>query len=238
MSSTDDDLRIDNLIPVNKKKSKINHPIGDPPFSLLVIGPSRSGKTNVVLNLLVKWYSKAFDEIFLFSESAYEPSSGWMLMMEKEIIDERNVVSSHKHLDKGIETIIELQKDDTTKERQVLVILDDIAKEAKNSKNLEALYSRGRHFRISTIVLSQKFKDVAPANRNNANAVIVYRPQQKLELDSIAEAFAGLMPYEEFKQMLKDVTSEKFSFLFINQLEPDENKKFRKNFDTPIEVIV
>jgi predicted AAA+ superfamily ATPase len=236
--SYDEYLRIDNLIPTKKKQNKINHPIGDPPFSLLVIGPSRSGKTNVILNLLVKWYSKAFDDIYLFSESAYEPSSGWMLMMERGIVDPKNVIDSHKLLDKGIEAIIEKQKADTSKENHVLVILDDIAKEAKSSKNLESLYSRGRHFRISTVVLSQKFKDVAPANRNNANSVILYRPQQTMELESIAEAFAGLMPKDEFKQMIKDVTKEKYAFLFVNQLEPDENKKFRKNFDTPIEVTI
>lgn len=235
----DCDLAIDNLVPMQMKKTKIDHPIGDAPFSLLVVGPSRCGKTNVILNLLTKWYSTAFDEVYLFSESAYQPSSGWLKMIEDGVIEEENVVDSYKTADSKIGSLIEQQKQMPKDQRRtVLVILDDMARESKKSTNLEALYTRGRHFNISTILLSQKFKDVASSNRNNATSVILYKPQQNMELDALTEAFAGLMPQNEFKNMLKEVTRQRFCFLFINQLEPDENKKFRKNFDTEIDVSV
>ena len=59
----------------------------------------------------------------------------------------------------------------TTKLYSVLVVVDDFADDptfSNQSKNLHALYTRGRHNSISTITATQKFSSIAPIIRVNA----------------------------------------------------------------------
>ena len=76
----------------------------------------------------------------------------------------------------------------------VLVVVDDFADDAnftRKSKLLHALYTRGRHNSISTIVSTQKFAAIHPIIRVNATSLIVYRLRNNKELESFLEEVSG-----------------------------------------------
>jgi len=228
-------FEIDLLIPTPKNKNKNKHPLGDPPWSLLVVGPSRCGKSNVVLNIILKWYSKAFDEFYLASETAYRPSSGWLTLIQNDIIPESNVEDNFSKASEFLETIIERQKETDGKDH-VLVVLDDLAKETKTSVMLEALFTRGRHLNISTILISQVFYNVHPSIRKNTSHMIIFRPTDSKELEALATELSGMQDKKEFKKMLLDVTKKLHDFLFVANNEPNLSMKYMKNFNQRITV--
>src|SRR4051794_18957362 len=56
---------------VDKKKHKnINELAPQHPFRLLIIGPSGAGKTNIVMNLVIKYL--CFDKIYIFAKDLQE----------------------------------------------------------------------------------------------------------------------------------------------------------------------
>lgn len=228
------DLEIDPLIPVPAKTNKVGHPLGDK-FSLLIVGPSRSGKSNIVLNIITKWYVKHFDDIYLLSVTAYRPSSGWLIMIEEGIIPEANVIDDVSLVNEFIEALIEKQKAQK-KSKNIMVIIDDIAKEIKMSKQLESIFTRGRHYDISVILISQTFMNISPTIRGNSTNDIFLRINDEKELDAIVREKHGLIPKKIFRKMFLEVTNKPFNFLFVDNNEIDYHQKFRKNFKTKIEV--
>ena len=61
---------------------------------------------------------------------------------------------------------------------QILIIIDDFADDSsfsRQSKLLHALFTRGRHSQISTIVATQKFTALHPIIRVNASELFVFR---------------------------------------------------------------
>ena len=60
-------LNLDNIVS-NKKKSSLEN--DDWPFRMLIIGPSGSGKMNILLHLIEKFHP--IDKIFLYAEDTNE----------------------------------------------------------------------------------------------------------------------------------------------------------------------
>ena len=67
-------LNLDNIVSNKKKKSSGNHGW---PFRMLIIGPSRSGKTNTLLHLIDKFHP--IDKIYLYAKDTDEEKYQYLI---------------------------------------------------------------------------------------------------------------------------------------------------------------
>ena len=121
----------------------------------------------------------------------------------------------------------------------VLVVVDDFADDAnftRKSKLLHALYTRGRHNSISTIVSTQKFAAIHPIIRVNATSLIVYRLRNNKELESFLEEVSGLTGKKELLEIYKVATRDEYNFLYVNLTAKNGKEMFYQSFTAKIEI--
>jgi hypothetical protein len=140
------------------------------------------------------------DEPMLYYDE-YDPTS-----LEQIISTHKKVVQYKK------------KKKKTKKLFSILVVVDDFADDprfSRNSKLLHALFVRGRHSQISTIVSTQKFTAIHPIIRVNANELYVFRLRNHSDLQTFLDELGGIVGSKQnLLEMYQEATNTPFSFLY------------------------
>jgi len=148
------------------------------PCRSVILGPSGTGKTVLLTNLITHVYRDCFSRVYIFSPSINVDAS-WRPVkayIEKEMkvdhTEEEPIYFDHydpAQLQKVITTqhkVSEFMKKRNAKSiYQVLVVVDDFADEpsfSRHSKLLHSLYTRGRHTFISSLTATQAFTAISP----------------------------------------------------------------------------
>ena len=154
----------DHIIKYHSKQSKVED-VPILPMRSLIIGPSASGKTYLLNNLITNIYKNCFERVYIFSQSIYlDRTYDPIKETQKEIKNEdlyfekfdeaalQNIINNHSR-------IIAKLKDQKLKEMyNICIVIDDFIDDRRisnNSKALNSLFIRGRHSFISTICLIQ-----------------------------------------------------------------------------------
>lgn len=213
------------------------------PSLTLCIGRSGSGKSNVVGNMLTKkeFMKDFFDEIYLFSPTAKSDDLVEHLKLKDdhiiEKLDESAITKLNKIVDDNTEKIKKNGIAATAKNSKILILCDDCISEKVFIKSniLARLATAGRHALISTIISSQSYTRVPRVIRLQTQGLIVF-PSSNDEIELLAEDLcpAG-MSRKDFLELIKFATSERYSFLFVNNHAKDPRTKFRKKFSEIIE---
>ena len=128
------------------------------PFTCKVMGPRGSGKTSFTVAYLQQIASVSFKKIFIVTTSPdqllYIPLKENRQVFFIDVNELEHVVKSH---------------------RDILVVLDDVMKEARFSATLEKLYTRGRHQHISVISIEQDLFYSNHIERRNADYFVLTR---------------------------------------------------------------
>ena len=69
---------------------------------------------------------------------------------------------------------------------------------------------------ISSFILTQKLRLAGSILRVNAQALVVFRLRNRLELDAIIEELSAVYDKKVILEMYKLATEEAFSFLYVN----------------------
>jgi hypothetical protein len=234
-----DGLEVKEIKHPNRKHFKCNELLPQPPFMLLMAAPRYSGKTNLLINMLIDndMYCKKFDEIFVWSKS-YHNDNKW-----RAIHFDKDYESSHvfeDYNDVAVKKLFNSIRDRSKKKQkvEVLFIFDDmIADNIQNSHKiqvLDAIAATGRHFDISAIIIFQKFMKFTPIVRENATNIVIFEQKNSTALEVIADEYKGAMTKKQFYQIYQEAIGEPFSFLHINLQVPEQEKRFRKNWNTII----
>ncbi len=228
-------IEIKNMDPPKSKKKKRNIPerLPDLPFSWILIGPSGSGKSNLLANIIDQ-----YDKVFKHQHRIYiSPSLG----LDPKT-DEIKAKWKYDAFDPAIiESVIKQQKDITISQYDheqrkmrkgkrmpdVLIILDDcIDSNAFNHKGvLEKLFYRARHFNTSLLITSQKYSALSRGIRLNAKQCSFFKPYNESENEHILKEHAGNQKREQerLKSMLDSVWANKYHFIHIDYLkDPDQ----------------
>ena len=172
------------------RQSKYNQ-VARIPTSKILCGPSHSGKGVLLSNFILDIYKDCFERVYIFSPSINVDHT-WNVV--KEYLDKKINLSENEpplyydHYDpENLEKIIDTQKKvtehlkskkDNKKLYSILIIVDDFADDpsfSRKSQLLHALFTRGRHSQISTIVSTQKFSALHPIIRVNTKILHVFR---------------------------------------------------------------
>jgi GTPase SAR1 family protein len=173
------------------------------PMRSLIIGPSASGKTYLLNNLITNIYKNCFERVYIFSQSIYlDRTYDPIKETQKEIKNEdlyfetfdeaalQNIINNHSR-------IIAKLKDEKSKEMyNICIVIDDFIDDRRisnNSKALNSLFIRGRHSFISTICLIQKYISVSPMIRLNVSALMIFKLKNMKDLNALLDETSALI---------------------------------------------
>ena len=140
----------------------------------------------------------------------------WDVDAIKQIIsDQKAIVKWHK--DEGHK-----------KSHQVLIVVDDFADrpevmhQAGGAGILNALYTMGRHYMISTILCSQKPTLISTTIRENATSLTIWKQRSSKALEVLLSEYDAMVPggKDTLLAMYEYCVREPFSFLLIDLLRP------------------
>ena len=232
------------------------------PFRMLLVAPSHSGKTTLILNLLSsRFYGKVFkdEDITIISQTAFTDKK-WETLekVQKYDIYSDKIISDiveHQQMAKSIhEKKDESEQDKLIRKmlgnkrgkkkksiewRQKLLILDDVIGSGFSKKHkhsyLDTLLPRMRHYKLSIIISTQKYNVLSPLMRVNMDGIILFSISNKAEAKSIADEQSDGLSRDQFMMIWKMAAKEKFGFMYIKKTEAPE-LQYRKGFDTILKI--
>lgn len=198
----DEDLKI-----LDVKKEKENYIIVHdylprvPSFLNIIASPS-SGKGVLLLNFLYRFYANIFSEIYWCSPTLSTDNTMQTSIAKDETIIKITDPDDLKNIDKVIQFIIEQQKEKYEEGEElenILIVLDDCISFVKN-KQLEALCTLYRHYKITVWVSIQKLKLLSTTLRTCASDTIVFE-LSKNQLKAFLEEYDIYNNIEHFYKM-------------------------------------
>jgi len=218
------------------------------PLRGLILGPSASGKTRAMVDMIVRLYRGCFSRVYVFSPSidvdrSWDPVKKYS---EEELgVDPQEEKCFFSTWDTGaLEEIVSTMQKITEKSKKIgmkrlysiLIVVDDFADQphimhstrgggAAGGSMLNTLAVRGRHLQVSSLISSQKINLVAPTVLVNLSFYMVFRLRSGKELfDSVLYQLSALYSMKQLYEMYEAATKDPYSFWFID-LIPRSGKK-------------
>ena len=123
------------------------------------------------------------------------------------------------------------------RKRKVLIVFDDMISHVMSNKKaqqvLKELLIRCRKLNISLCFLTQSYLSVPKDVRLNCTHYIIFRLNNKRELQNIAINHSADIDYKDFVNIYRDCTKEPYNFLTIDTTK-SVNKRFKKNLNDPL----
>lgn len=208
-----------------------------PPFRMTLNGVSGNGKTNLILNLITKFYINEDNDtcftrgIHIFSPSVLTDKAYNILPQLRpdwvQGVWEGNQPikppSLYMYDDIDLDHITNLVSDFTQQGHALIIVDDAAATELLNSKKFVHLFIRSRHKTNSWIITSQSYRLIHKTIRNNASDIILYNIinehelklieheliTNKVNLKQLQTAINSLKP---FQFLHKDVRANKWFY--------------------------
>ncbi len=200
------------------------------PFSMIALGKRGCGKSILITNV-VKELDTYVDSIVIISPTIFNDVA-WKSLSHatknrKEAIVFSNDISPHY-----LQAIINLQKQRSLKGKSLLIVVDDGATSLKGKNSIQTqvdtLFATGRHYKISIILALQSYTMVSPLCRSNSNAWAIFNVDSENTRKTMSNDLStSTVSSKSFLDMLRDATSEKYGFLWIDDSKPN-NARFRK----------
>jgi len=218
------------ILPVKKIKQetkiKVNEPLQNPAFTMILCAPTASGKSNVITNLLknVNFYQNTFPLIYYISPTILDDKTLISIAKDETIVkvtDDEDL----ENLDNILNEIVKSQKETKPEERQqCLVVLDDCIEYLKESKKVNNLPSLSRHSDLSFMIATQVFNAIGAKCRKNATCYLIFHINNKKDLEDINHEIGSDFP--DFMKYYKIATSEPYSFLYVDMRKMALYKNF------------
>jgi len=182
---------------------------------ITIVGPTSSGKTNFLCNLLNQM-TDTFNELIVFTTVTDEPIYS---MLEAEF-------------DAQIHNYDELYSwDKLEPKHNKLVIFDDfITLPAKKMAVIETYAILSRKYGASCVFITQNYFSLRPVLRNQTNYIVLLKMTNEKNLASISSQFA-LLDRVTLKNIIKDATKEKFNVCILDLLQAKVSKNFGNYYE-------
>lgn len=204
-------------------------------FNLGIIAPPRSGKSNLIMNLLLNpdfYYNKKkhpysyFDEIYYLSPTQTFDFTTKSLLPK---LDNLIQISDPDELANADILLEQLQKEQSDAEeedrKKILVIFDDMVGIIEKLPKLVQLATKFRHYSMSIITVSQSYRRIPSTMRNCWTALIFYDLKNQKEFIKIHDEFTGSIPNSE--ALIQQIVKKRYDFVYFNI----ERQTFYHNFE-------
>ena len=209
---------------------------------MLIIGGSRSGKTNALLNLIKEQDNgNLIDKICLYAKDLNKPKYRFLIKRREDAgtkhLNDPKAFIEHSNTMDDINNNI----DDYTpsRKRKILIVFHDMIADIRNNNRFQTiikeLFIRCRKWNISLVFIIQFYFSVPKEVRLNSTHSLIMKIHSKRELQNIATNYSADIDYKDFMKTYRKCTSEPYSFLTIDTTLP-ANKflRFRKNLLDPL----
>jgi Poxvirus A32 protein/C2H2 type zinc-finger (2 copies) len=169
------------------------------PFSCKIIGPRGSGKTSFTVSYIQKIASLMFSKIFILTASQEQPLYDLLKNSEQIIfitLDELDAVAKSQ--------------------RDVLLVLDDMMQEVRYNHTLEAVFTRGRHKRISVMSLEQDLFYSSHIERRNADYFVLMRMRDTSSHREFYKKFCTDVQHWRFIDVYRYAISNPLGYLILD----------------------
>jgi hypothetical protein len=218
------------ILPIKKQHKKkefdIKEPLPEPPFTIVMIAPTKSGKSVCIVNLIknAMFYKGVFEEIYFISPTVNFDETLKSIAKDEKIIKIHEEEELEK-IDHILAEIVKTQRDTKEEERKhILIVLDDMIDYFKNSSKLNNLSAYNRHYKISCILTSQKYTALPNRLRCNATAYLIFHVHNKKDLDDINHEIGS--NYPDFLKYYQTATDQPYHFLYIDNRTMSLHKNF------------
>ena len=193
------------------------------PFRIAMIGASMvSGKTNCLVHMLDK--RVCCDTLHVITPQ--QDQHKYQLLHDLAKVSEGIVF---------YDCVKDFDLSSLEREKTNLVVFDDVmqATNPKDMPKVVEVFSRGRHYGASVLLLVQSFFNGIPITvRGNCSHLMLFRVCDPRDLKRIYTAvLGGMMPLKEFEKLYHEITSTPYSFMFIDLYAKDPRLRIRNNFD-------
>ena len=153
---------------------------------MYIVGSTGSGKTYTLLKILEKEMFQEFTYIFLICPT-YENNKTYKEWIFKDDPKFFVLNVSQENVEAYL-SLIERNYRNTNS----MIILDDCAFcqiEKNKTSSLVDFAFHGRHAGFSTVVISQRFRAITPAFRDNCQHVLVFYTLDESDWDEVSKSF-------------------------------------------------
>lgn len=222
-----------------------------PIFFMLLIGEPKSGKTNLLKDLLLnkkhKKFYGIFDTLHIFSNSIDDfrnsPLKNFLHPLEineikkvYESLEEFKEIpleeSSKKYKQLMLQSYNASEDDLPEPEKKPMLnlfIFDDCTEFIKKHEDFFAQLAQNRRHThpVSIIMITHWYNRIPKRVRTIANYIIMFRPKSRIESDELFKQRPPVRDIEHFNDILQDVYRDSHDFLYIDY----DNNKIYRNFD-------
>ena len=167
----------------------------------LLVGPSFSGKTYLMLKILSRMIDR---DIYIITKSPPEQYTNSKIKI-KELSDEIKPLNEYEN---GI------------------IVFDDILG-SSNSRYIDRFFITGRHKNLDICYLSQSYFDLPKRTIRNKGKKIILFNQTLKDIEQIYRDVAGYdMIYDEFKDLCRNSWEEDYNYLYIDRSKKRDQGKY------------
>jgi Cdc6-like AAA superfamily ATPase len=188
-----------------------------PPFNMLIVGMTGSGKTQFLLDMLETEYNRVFDYIIIVCPTMEWNTTyiNWSHLSDHGVIQIPCSQEMINHVLKAVSTIF--------RGTNTLIIVDDCAASQavkKRVSELVRLAFSARHYSLSVIVLTQQLSSVAKPFRENISRLVTFYNPSRKDIKVITDDYLNGVPREKIEEITKILRDEKFTALDILHVHP------------------
>ena len=184
------------------------------PFNLYIVGSTGSGKTYTLLKILENELFQKFTYIFLLNPTFQDNDTyqEWKYKYDEKFI----VLNISQENVEGYLSLITKNYGNTNS----AIILDDCSAcqsvKQRTSSLVELAFS-GRHAGFSTIVISQHFRAITPAFRDNSQHILVFYTLDESDWIAISKSFLPRLSKETRNEIYDTLEKNKYSYFHISR---------------------
>lgn len=206
------------------------------PFLIAIPAKRGSGKTTVMINMLLSQYKDFFHRIYIWSPTMHQEAMQCIKLNPDHCFEQYNDTQF-------LDIIKDLKKSEG---ERALMILDDITgsnilKQRANNE-INKFFFNHRHFPkalkkvggTSIMMAIHSYNMIPRPIRINLTGAMVFRTFEDKEIEIIRQDLKRNLSDEQFNILFQFATANKHDFLCVNLT--DDECPFRKNFDTVIKI--
>ena len=180
------------------------------PYRILIIGPSRSVKTNALLNLIQKQDNdNLIDKIYLYAKDLSGPKYQLLIKKREEAgirnLDDASTFIEHSNTMDNIYSNI--NDYNPKRKRKILILFDDMIADIMTNKNFQAiikeLFIRCRKLSISLVFITQSYFRVPKDVRLNSTHYLIMKIHSKRELQNTPFDHSADIDYKDFVKIYR-----------------------------------
>ena len=226
------DVRIYPIKGSNKVEFPKLHPhLPQPPFRMMMVAPSGSGKGVVLMNIL-RWYcnydgnnpdTDIFKCVVWISPTIHNDKTCSSIT---DCDDSRyNIHTDVSKIESILTGLDEHQCKEANKNDHALLIIDDCIGLREVDQAIGHYITSCRHNRVSLLINSQYFKGFNPTLREQCNCCLFFKTHSDDEKKKIIESIGS--SYPDFKKYYEECTGAPYGFIFVDK----RNKRLYWKFE-------